>query len=48
MSIFFESMPYRLDESTGLIDYDGLRSLARAYRPKMLIAGGPAPASVRT
>ena len=22
VSIFFESMPYRLDESTGLIDYD--------------------------
>jgi glycine/serine hydroxymethyltransferase len=21
-SIFFETMPYRLDESTGLIDYD--------------------------
>lgn len=22
VSIFFETMPYRLDESTGLIDYD--------------------------
>ena len=42
VSIFFESMPYRLDESTGLIDYDGCEALARAYRPKMLIAGASA------
>ena len=24
MSIFFESLPYRVDEKTGLIDYDML------------------------
>jgi glycine hydroxymethyltransferase len=42
VSIFFESMPYRLDESTGLIDYDGCEALARAYRPKLLIAGASA------
>lgn len=38
-SIFFESMPYRLDEKTGLIDYDALEDLATLYRPKMIIAG---------
>nr|GEY85760.1 serine hydroxymethyltransferase, mitochondrial [Tanacetum cinerariifolium] len=26
VSIFFETMPYRLDESTGLIDYDQIRN----------------------
>lgn len=38
-SIFFESMPYRLDESTGLIDYPALRANARLYRPKLIVAG---------
>ena len=38
VSIFFESMPYRLDESTGLIDYDACEKLASAFRPKLLIA----------
>ena len=42
VSIFFESMPYRLDESTGLIDYDACQTLATAYRPKLLIAGASA------
>ena len=32
-------MPYRLDESTGLIDYDTLASSAALFRPKILIAG---------
>ena len=35
-------MPYRLDESTGLIDYDACERLAAAYRPKVLIAGASA------
>ncbi|KAL4167531.1 hypothetical protein KRP22_013015 [Phytophthora ramorum] len=38
-SIFFESMPYRLDESTGLIDYDGLEKTAGLFRPKLIVAG---------
>ena len=38
-SIFFESMPYRLNEDTGLIDYDKLEETARLFRPKMIIAG---------
>ena len=28
-SIYFESMPYRLDESTGIIDYDALEASSR-------------------
>lgn len=39
-SIFFESMPYRLDPQTGLIDYDKLQENARLFKPKMIIAGG--------
>lgn len=38
-SIYFESMPYRLDESTGLVDYDTLEKNAALFRPKMIIAG---------
>lgn len=41
-SMFFESMPYRLDESTGLIDYDALAATAKLFRPKMIIAGASA------
>merc|ERR1712212_1046963 len=32
-------MPYRLDESTGLIDYEQLELTAKLFRPKMIIAG---------
>ncbi|XP_071941370.1 serine hydroxymethyltransferase, mitochondrial-like [Antedon mediterranea] len=38
-SIYFESMPYRLDETTGLIDYDKLAETANLFRPKLIIAG---------
>lgn len=38
-SVYFESMPYRLDENTGLIDYDKLEYTASLFRPKMIIAG---------
>lgn len=39
VSKYFETFPYRLDESTGLIDYEKLRENARLYRPKIIIAG---------
>ncbi len=32
-------MPYRLDEKTGLIDYDMLEKTAKLFRPKILVAG---------
>ncbi|URE46777.1 interconversion of serine and glycine (By similarity) [Musa troglodytarum] len=41
-SIFFESMPYRLDESTGFVDYDMLEKTALLFRPKLIIAGASA------
>ncbi|KAK9904359.1 hypothetical protein M0R45_000795 [Rubus argutus] len=42
VSIFFETMPYRLDESTGYIDYDQLEKSATLFRPKLLVAGASA------
>ncbi|MQM01575.1 hypothetical protein Taro_034333 [Colocasia esculenta] len=41
-SIYFESMPYRLDESTGFVDYDMLEKTAFLFRPKLIIAGASA------
>ncbi|BFZ06437.1 hypothetical protein BsWGS_09476 [Bradybaena similaris] len=38
-SIFFESMPYRINPKTGYIDYDKLLETARLFRPKLIIAG---------
>lgn len=38
-AIFFESLPYRVDSKTGLIDYDALERNALLFRPKMIIAG---------
>lgn len=35
-------MPYRLDESTGLINYDEMERTAKLFRPKVLIAGASA------
>uniref|UniRef100_A0A8C4PZ04 Serine hydroxymethyltransferase n=1 Tax=Eptatretus burgeri TaxID=7764 RepID=A0A8C4PZ04_EPTBU len=41
-SIFFESMPYRLNPVTELIDYDCLAENARLFRPRLIIAGASA------
>ncbi|XP_053678921.1 serine hydroxymethyltransferase isoform X1 [Anopheles nili] len=38
-SIFFESMPYKVDPTTGLIDYDKMEETARLFKPKVIIAG---------
>ena len=38
-SVYFESMPYRLDPSTGYINYDKLEETARLFRPRLIIAG---------
>lgn len=38
-SIYFESMPYKVDVNTGLIDYERLHENARLFRPKVIIAG---------
>jgi len=38
-SVFFESLPYKVDPKTGLIDYDELEKSAGLFKPKMIIAG---------
>jgi glycine hydroxymethyltransferase len=39
VSKFFETLPYRLDEKTGLINYNQLDELAELYRPKLIVVG---------
>ncbi|CAH1377491.1 unnamed protein product [Tenebrio molitor] len=38
-SMFFESMPYKVNPESGLIDYEQLAKTARLFRPKVIIAG---------
>lgn len=42
VSKYFETVPYRLNESTGHIDYEKLEELATIYRPKVIVAGASA------
>ena len=42
----FRAVPYGVREDTGQIDYDEVRTIARAERPRLLIAGGSAYARV--
>jgi glycine hydroxymethyltransferase len=42
VSKFWQSMPYRLNESTGLIDYDECELFVKRFRPKLLICGASA------
>lgn len=39
VSTYFETMPYRVDLETGIIDYDQLEKNAQLFRPKVLVAG---------
>ncbi|PIN03678.1 Glycine/serine hydroxymethyltransferase [Handroanthus impetiginosus] len=39
-SIFFESLPYKVNPQTGHVDYDKLEERALDFRPKILICGG--------
>ncbi|KAE9591898.1 putative glycine hydroxymethyltransferase [Lupinus albus] len=39
-SIFFESLPYKVNPQTGYIDYDKLEDRALDFRPKIIICGG--------
>lgn len=41
-SIYFESMPYQVSPSTGIIDYERLEENARLFRPNLVITGGSA------
>ncbi|KAL3496946.1 serine hydroxymethyltransferase [Aspergillus germanicus] len=39
VSTYFETLPYRVNLETGIIDYDTLEANAELYRPKCLVAG---------
>merc|ERR1712000_614271 len=39
VSTYFETMPYRVNLDTGIIDYDQLEKNIVLYRPKVLVAG---------
>ncbi|KAI0127332.1 serine hydroxymethyltransferase [Xylariales sp. AK1849] len=39
ISTYFETMPYRVNLDTGIIDYDRLEENAQIFRPKILVAG---------
>lgn len=41
-SIYFESLPYKVNQETGYIDYEKLEEKALDFRPKMIICGGSA------
>ena len=41
-SIYFESLPYRVNPQTGYIDYEALAAQAGLFKPAMIIAGGSA------
>nr|QKY15228.1 serine hydroxymethyltransferase 2 (SHM2) [Polytomella parva] len=41
-SIFFESLPYKLNPETGYVDYDRLEEKALEFRPKLIICGASA------
>ncbi|KAI9207699.1 serine hydroxymethyltransferase-domain-containing protein [Polychytrium aggregatum] len=42
VSTYFETLPYRCNEETGLVDYDTLEKNALLYRPKIIVAGASA------
>lgn len=42
VSVFFETFPYRLNETSGVIDYDRMEENAKLYRPKLIVAGASA------
>ncbi|CAH8276789.1 unnamed protein product [Arabidopsis lyrata] len=39
-SIYFENLLYKVDSTTGYIDYDKLEEKAMDFRPKLIICGG--------
>ncbi|MCJ1326416.1 Serine hydroxymethyltransferase, cytosolic [Thelotrema lepadinum] len=39
VSTYFETLPYRVNLETGIIDYEALEANAIMYRPKVLVAG---------
>ncbi|KAI8361597.1 serine hydroxymethyltransferase [Mortierella sp. GBAus27b] len=42
VSSYFETLPYEINQETGVIDYDALEKNSKLYRPKIIIAGASA------
>ncbi|KAJ1551012.1 glycine hydroxymethyltransferase shm1 [Nowakowskiella sp. JEL0078] len=42
VSTYFETMPYRVNEETGIVDFDQLQKSAALFRPKIIVAGASA------
>lgn len=38
-SLFWQSKPYKVNQTTGLMDYDALAKQAEEWKPKLIIAG---------
>jgi len=41
-SIFWETFGYKIDSTTGLLNYDKVEEMARAFKPKMIVVGASA------
>jgi glycine hydroxymethyltransferase len=41
-AIYFESMPYQVDMTTGFVNYEKLEENAKLFRPKMIVCGASA------
>jgi len=41
-SIFFESLPYKVNQESGLIDFEKLEEQVLGFRPKLIVCGGSA------
>lgn len=46
ISKYFQTMPYRVNIATGLIDYDTLEMTSKLFRPKVIVAGTSAYARI--
>lgn len=42
ISKYFQTMPYRVNAETGVIDYDALEMTSKLFRPKVIVAGASA------
>lgn len=41
-SIYFQSLPYGLEPTTQLINYEALKAQAKIYKPRLIICGASA------
>ena len=41
-SVYFESLPYKVHQTTGLVDFDELAKMAAIFKPALIVCGGSA------